>query len=128
MAQLKFKGVDMALSKMDELSRMIPERGAQAVRAGAEVLAAEMARRHPVRTGNTKAHMRIKNPVAVQDGYKAEITWDGKNAQGTRYAAIAFITEYGRSNQAAQPFIRPAQEAVGAEVQEAMKAELLRGV
>lgn len=128
MARLKVSGIDMVLSKLTEAAQMVQSRGADAVQAGAAVLKDEMYRRHPVRTGETRDHMMVKPSEKIADGYQSVITWNGKDAHGTRYAAIAYINEYGRKSQRAQPFIRPAQVASEEQVQQAMMEVLTEGL
>lgn len=128
MAKLTVNGMDLALSKLTEAAQMVQTRGAAAVQAGAGVLKEEIFRRHPVRTGDTRDHMVVKPAQRIDDGYKSVITWNGKNAQGERYAAIAYINEYGRKSQRAQPFIRPAELAVEDQVQQAMMDVLTEGL
>lgn len=126
MATCRIDGVNLMFDRLSKEASRMATHGKAAVMAGAKVFYDEMQRTIPKRTGETAKHMYIKEPDQIQDGWSTVITYEGKRSDGERYGEIAFVNEYGRSNMAAQPFVRPARERKAAEAKEAIRAELLK--
>lgn len=99
--------------------------GQQAALAGAKVIAAEAKRLVPVRTGELQASI-----VAVAD--KENDKWQERVG-----AVIGFLkpaswrahfTEFGTSNSAAHPFVRPAMDARAGDALDAMGKVMAKGI
>ena len=114
MASFNFQGADELLKEFERMGADLSERGPAMAMAGGRAAVAEMEKRVPVRTGGLKGHIAIKGPFhTTMDGYYVDVFPDGTKKNGRkreRYAAIGYILEYGRSNMAARPWMRPAVE------------------
>ncbi len=116
MAQLNFSGLDDLVLSFQEIED-IPDDVAEAMlQAEAEIVEqAQIAygvQMGVYRTGETLASIRPgKMKRGRNGGRMIYVTPQGINDRGERNAAVAFINEYGKRNQAPRPFIATANEA-----------------
>ena len=59
----------------------------------------------PYYAGGVEKGMTKKTPFSTGNGAEAHITFEGMQ-HGSRIGEIAFINEYGKTNQPARPFIQ----------------------
>ena len=128
MASFNFTGLDDIISTLGSMASDIDEKGPTAAMAGGRAAVAEMEKRVPVRTGGLKGHISIKGPFhTVADGYYVDVYPTGTMKNGKkreRYETVGYVLEYGRSNMAARPWMRPAMEEGADAISEAMAAAL----
>jgi hypothetical protein len=62
------------------------------------------------RTGVTLSSIKKLKVVKATSGAFIKIVFDGSNADGNPNSEVAFINEYGKTNQPARPFIAIANE------------------
>ena len=115
------------LKEIDRVLRQLPNELQKkaiffALRKGAQVVAADMKNRVPVRTGDLRDSI-------------ADVRTAKKAARGGAQVRIGFrkphsrrahLTEFGTSTQPAQPFVRPAIDAKGKQAIEVVGAELVK--
>ena len=77
----------------------------QALASGGRVLLEGMQRRVPRDTGNLMDTLKIRGPLRDGNYHFVEVGLVGADAETARYGTAQ---EYGTSNMAAQPYIRPA--------------------
>lgn len=117
------KELEQLLLKMPSELRERPI--SAALRAGANIVAAEMKARVPVRTG------KLRRSIVVRKGTKQKNTQHDVIIGFLRPTGLrAHLTEFGTRYAAARPFIRPAfdakvREAIVA-ISEKLRAEVLR--
>jgi HK97 gp10 family phage protein len=120
------KGLEEYLEKVVKAGQNIDTAAGRAVEAGAQVVFDNMLDRVPVDTGNLKAHLQATGKTELQhDGNlqfieiglldlgaaKAGYAKPGKRSKRKTYPReflYGVVLEYGKSNMAAQPYIRPA--------------------
>lgn len=124
MANLSFSGIDGLMLSMQEAAE-IPDDVAEAMlQAEAEIVEqAQIAygmQMGVYRTGETLASIRPgKMKRGRNGGRMIYVTPQGVNDREERNAAVAFINEYGKRNQAPRPFIATANEAAATPAVEA---------
>lgn len=124
MANFSIQGVDELIEAMSLEARRVERNGSAAVEAGAQVALEAMKQTVPVRTGGLKDHIKIDGPHhSAIDGYHCDVYPTGTKKNGKkreRYETVGYVLEYGRSNMAARPWMRPAVEnnsdAIGAAI------------
>lgn len=62
------------------------------------------------RTGVTLGSLKIMGFVKTPTGGYRKIVFSGDNADGNANSEVAFINEFGKTNQPARPFIETANE------------------
>lgn len=73
----------------------------------------------PYSTGDTASGVKKGNIRRGSGGKYITVYPQGRNRKGERRAAVAFINEYGKRNQAPRPFIATANEAAATPAVEA---------
>ena len=130
MASIDFQGADELLQEIERLGEDLSQKGPAMAMAGGKAARAEMEKRAPVRTGGLKGHIAVKGPYhTTAAGYYVDVGLDGTKKNGRkreRYATVGYVLEYGRSNMAARPWMRPAIEEGADAINDAM-AEALMG-
>lgn len=135
MAKLEFDPGEMdgIVARISALGAGADDIMREAVHAGAEVAVELMREAVPM---STKHREHLRDHIAIgREGYDAtggyfcEVYPDGTRpgggkASGRRYATIGYVLEYGRSNMAARPWMRPALAKGEGKIREAMEAVL----
>lgn len=127
MASFRVDGLDELMLSFEQLSLLPDEVPMGMLDAGAAVL--EEAQREKARTmlngpysiGRVISGLKRKKPKKTNDGYIQRITFEGTvtdqyHKKPTRIAEIAFINEFGKTNQPARPFIQTANEEKADEI------------
>lgn len=109
MATFSFDGVGDLMLSMQQIAEIPEDVQAEMLNTEADIVLNAIKSKGEAygvhRTGETLAHIRKGKVKRDKDGNLCVyITFNGKNAKGTRYAEIAFINNYGKKNQAARPF------------------------
>lgn len=109
MATFSFDGVGDLMLSMQQIAEIPEDVQAEMLNTEADIVLNAIKAKGEAygvhRTGETLAHIRKGKVKRDKDGNLCVyITFNGKNAKGTRYAEIAFINNYGKKNQAARPF------------------------
>lgn len=130
---LDMAGLDSVVARLRALGDGSDAAMRAAVRVGADVAVELMRERVPVSTRHAE-HLRDHIKVMREghdavDGYYCEIYPDGVRpgggkASGRRYATIGYVLEYGRSNMAPRPWMRPALMVGEYRIREAMREAL----
>lgn len=102
------RGMSEWLEKIAQTGANVDESAARAVMAGAEVAQEGMIDRAPEKTGNLKAHIKIKGPTQEGNEISALVgvihDIEYTDAETARYG---MAQEYGTSSMPAHPYIRP---------------------
>lgn len=135
MASFRVEGLGDLMMSFEELSLMPEHVPMGMLDAGAAVL--EKAQKEKARTmlagpynrGYVMSGLKRQKPKKNKDGYVQHITFEGTvtdeyHKKPTRIAEIAFINEFGKTNQPARPFIQTANEEHADEA-EAAEAKVL---
>lgn len=122
--------MDGIVAKISALGDGADEIMREAVHAGAEV-AVQLMRETVHVSDRHSEHLRDHIKIGREghdaaSGYYCEIYPDGirsggGKAAGRRYATIGYVLEYGRSNMAARPWMRPALAQGEGKIREAME-------
>lgn len=96
----------------------------EALRAGAEIVQAEMQSLVPVRTGNLRAHIRILGPEHDGNVHWVVVGVRQTDADTARYGNAV---EFGTSSMPARSYIRAGFASARAEALRAMR-EVLKGI
>lgn len=124
--KLDLKGLEEYLEAIVRAGRDIDEAAASAVLAAAEVLQDGMQARVPVRTGNLRAHIRIKGPVREGNETSCEVgVIHDKAFTDDDTARYGNAVEYGTAHTPAQPYIRPALAEDRSKARRAMRGALI---
>lgn len=127
MATFNVAGIDEAIQQLNLQAETIQRLGPAAAMAGGAAAAEALAATAPVRSGQLAGSMKVDGPHrSVGDGYYCDVYPDGTREDGERNATVGFVLEYGRSNMAARPWMRPAIDG-SAEAITAAMAEVLSG-
>lgn len=124
MARLSVNGLDDLMLSMQEIAE-IPDDVAEAMlTAEAQIVEdAQIAygmQMGVYRTGETLASIgKTKMKLGAGGSRQMYVYPQGVNDRGERNAAVAFIDEYGKRNQAPRPFIATANEAAATPAVEA---------
>lgn len=115
MPRLDLSGYDELVAAFDKLSNVPEETQIKALSAMEEVAAIkikESGESYGVRDPESPVHVldsiKINKPKKTDSGGYADVTFSGtRTRSGTqvRNAEIAFINEYGKTNQQARPFV-----------------------
>ena len=110
MATFSFDGVSDLMLSMQQIAEIPEDVQSDMLNAEADVVVKAIKDKGESygvhRTGETLAHIRKGKVKRDKDGNMCiHITFNGKNAKGTRYAEIAFINNFGKKNQPARPFV-----------------------
>ena len=128
MASFNVSGIDDILREFEQDAGRIAANGPAAAMAGGRAAVAEMEKRVPARTGGLKGHISIDGPHhTVADGHYVDVYPKGtkKNGRKTeRYETVGYVLEYGRSNMAARPWMRPSVEEGSQAIVDAMAEAL----
>nr|DAO93672.1 MAG TPA: type I neck protein [Caudoviricetes sp.] len=114
MARLEVNGLAELELSFEEMARLPDDVTDKMLLAGAGV--AEKAQRAKgiaygvYRTGLTLASITHDKIRKNKDGKSVNVVFKGTNKNGNRNAEIAYINEFGKTRQAARPFIRDANE------------------
>ena len=115
MAQFEVTGLDELVSKLGDLEDMFDDIAPEILTAQADELIEETRSKGRAmgvhRTGQTLDSLKKSKVSQVGASYEIKVTFEGKNRAGERNAAVAFINNYGKTNQPARPFVTQAAEA-----------------
>ena len=115
MARIEFGDIEALMDDLRQLGEDTEEMALEIVTEQQDILyeaqqkTAESMLQGPYYAGDVKAGMHVKTPFSTGNGAEARITFEG-TAHGNRIGEIAFINEYGKTNQPARPFIQMAIE------------------
>jgi HK97 gp10 family phage protein len=125
MAKLHFTGVDDVIRAFDVEAGRIERNGDAAVEAGAEALIESAQKEVPVRTGGLRDSITTTKVTRDERGNRTVTVYpDGVNPRGERYATIANVLEYGRSNTPPDPWMERAGAKAESAIDHAMLSEL----
>lgn len=116
MATYSVDGLSDFILSLQQIAEIPDEVQSEILNAQADIVASEIRSKGEAygihRTGQTLAHIR-KGKVKRDRNWNRYIliTFNGKNAKGTRYAEIAFVNNYGKKNQRARPFVTDARQS-----------------
>lgn len=120
MASIKFKMPDDFLDKIKNLGNNTDEVISKVLQAGAEVVESEMknnlqgvigkgTKQPSQSTGQLLASLGTAKVMQDRDGvFNVKVGFAENRNDGKSNAMIASVLEYGKSNQQAKPFIKPA--------------------
>ena len=115
MARIEFGDIEALMDDLQQLGEDTEEMALEIVAEQQDILyeaqqkAAESMLQGPYYAGGVKEGMTKKTPFSTGNGAEAHITFEGMQ-HGNRIGEIAFINEYGKTNQPARPFIQMAIE------------------
>lgn len=129
MATFEIQGFDEVLLEIEKAKEGFEERAKAAVQAGGLVTANLLYKAAPVRSGAVRASFKMTAPArSFEDGIYVDVYPAGTQPNGPRKKAsnetVAFVNEYGSSQQDAKPFMRPTLEDHADEITAAMAAAL----
>lgn len=117
MAVLEMNGLDDLLRDLDGATDLPLE---EMLEAGADIA---IKKQRAVgehmgvhRTGTTLNSLKKSKAFRFKSGALIKVYFDGKNEDGNRNAEVAFINEYGKTNQPARPFISTANEEAAGDI------------
>lgn len=73
-------------------------------------------------SGETLGSLKKSRPAHLNGTHSIKVEFAGRNRHGERNATVAFINEYGKTNQPARPFVATALEKAEEELNNAAKA------
>lgn len=134
MADINITGLEELIAQLESMGAGVDEACRAAARAGAELAVEALRAAVPVSTVHTQhlrdhicitseAHDAINGHYCIVDGKGTRP--GGGSASGRNYSSVGYFLEYGRSNMAARPWLRPTLDREQPRIQEAM-AEVLR--
>lgn len=101
-------GMSEWLEKIGQAGKNVDESAAKAVMAGAKVAQEGMIERAPKKTGNLKAHIKIKGPIQEGNEISALVgVIHDKAYTDAETARYGMAQEFGTSSMPAHPYIRP---------------------
>ena len=115
MARIEFGDIEALMDDLRQLGEDTEEMALEIVTEQQDILyeaqqkTAESTLQGPYYAGGVKKGMTKKTPFSTGNGAEAHITFEGMQ-HGSRIGEIAFINEYGKTNQPARPFIQMAIE------------------
>ena len=115
MARIEFGDIEALMDDLRQLGEDTEEMALEIVTEQQDILyeaqqkMAESMLQGPYYAGGVKEGMTKKTPFSTGNGAEAHITFEGMQ-HGSRIGEIAFINEYGKTNQPARPFIQMAIE------------------
>lgn len=115
MPRLDLSGFDELTAAFDKISKVPEEVQMKALTAMEEVAASKIkasGEAYGVRDPESPVHVldsvKVNKPKKTDSGGYADVTFSGtrtRNGKQYRQAEIAFINEYGKTNQQARPFV-----------------------
>ncbi len=124
-ARMHFTGVDDVIRSFEVEAERIERNGDAAVEAGANVLIEAAREEVPVDTGGLWESITTTKVSRNERGDRmATVYPDGLNPRGERYATIANVLEYGRSDTPPNPWMDRAGEKADDKISRAMLTEL----
>ncbi|EGI55040.1 hypothetical protein SUS17_2107 [Sphingomonas sp. S17] len=115
----KAQGFDRFERQLDRIAKPSTAQKREALRLGAEIIAEEMRRLAPVKTGNLRDSIAVKvigmAAAQRQVDVRATTVLIGPRQGGKNDPFYAFMVEFGTVKTAAHPFMRPAWDANQAE-------------
>lgn len=131
MAQFIPGNAQELLKQLAQLEKNSEEACDRMLEAGADVAFKAVKARMPIHWKDTKLSFKVTKPkkgkrkgekyIRVRfEGYD-ESQIDAKHPKGIPYDLKAAVYEYGKKNQPARPFLRPAMEAAENEISAAMQ-------
>lgn len=115
MARIEFGDIEALMDDLRQLGEDTEEMALEIVAEQQDILyeaqqkTTESMLQGPYYAGGVKEGMTKKTPFSTGNGAEAHITFEGMQ-HGSRIGEIAFINEYGKTNQPARPFIQMAIE------------------
>lgn len=115
MARIEFGDIEALMDDLQQLGEETEEMALEIVTEQQDILyeaqqkTAESMLQGPYYAGGVEKGMTKKTPFSTGNGAEAHITFEGMQ-HGSRIGEIAFINEYGKTNQPARPFIQMAIE------------------
>lgn len=124
--KIDLKGLNEYFDSIKEMLKDSEEAAARAIMAGAEVAQEGMKRRVPVKSGNLKAHIKIKGVNFDGKSFWADVGVIHDIAfTDPKTARYANVQEYGSAHHnKPHPYIRPTMIEDREKVMEAMKQSL----
>ncbi len=124
MARMHVEGLDELIRDFGGIETISRSTLSQMLEAEASVVLPKIenaGRRMGVyRTGQTLASLTQTRTSYTDNGAYKQITFSGTNDKGNRNAEVAFINEYGKTNQPARPFVWTGiEEGAGEAIQKA---------
>ena len=113
MARIEFGDIEALMDDLRQLGEDTEEMALEIVAEQQDILyeaqqkTAESMLQGPYYAGGVKEGMTKKTPFSTGNGAEAHITFEGMQ-HGSRIGEIAFINEYGKTNQPARHFIQMA--------------------
>lgn len=113
MARIEFGDIEALMDDLRQLGEDTEEMALEIVTEQQDILyeaqqkTAESMLQGPYYAGGVKEGMTKKTPFSTGNGAEAHITFEGMQ-HGSRIGEIAFINEYGKTNQPARHFIQMA--------------------
>ena len=113
MARIEFGDIEALMDDLRQLGEDTEEMALEIVTEQQDILyeaqqkTAESMLQGPYYAGGVKEGMTKKPPFSTGNGAEAHITFEGMQ-HGNRIGEIAFINEYGKTNQPARHFIQMA--------------------
>ena len=113
MARIEFGDIEALMDDLRQLGEDTEEMALEIVTEQQDILyeaqqkTAERKLQGPYYAGGVKEGMTKKTPFSTGNGAEAHITFEGMQ-HGSRIGEIAFINEYGKTNQPARHFIQMA--------------------
>lgn len=122
------EGFDRLDRQLDRIAKPTTAQKRAALRLGAEIVADEMRRLAPVKSGNLRDSIAVKivgmEAAQRQVNVRATTVLIGPQQDGKHDPFYAFMVEFGTVKAAAHPFMRPAWDAKQAEASAAVIASL----
>lgn len=116
MARLDVSGMEEIISGFDALSELPDEVANAILTEQADAVISEIRRTGEAmgvhRTGQTLDSLKSTGVKKTKNGHEVKVEFAGKNRAGEKNVTVAFINEYGKTNQPARPFVSTAVEAV----------------
>lgn len=119
--KIDLKGLEAWLEDLAAAGNDINAAAARAIEAGQEVALKGMQRRAPKDTHNLEEHLVITKVRIDGNFVYGEVGLIGADADTARYGNAQ---EYGTSNMAAQPYIRPTMQGDKGKIRKAMRVVL----
>lgn len=126
MAKITFEGLDQYIAQLNKLGADTPGMIKQATYPAAGLVADEIKRSTPVKTGALRDSLSLV-PYREDKGYVyTTITFAGTDKRGVANTLKARVLEHGSSKRQAHPFIRPAVNRVKRQAEAMMAAEFTK--
>lgn len=129
MAQFKLEGTEDLMKSLKQLETAVPDICEKMIDAGVEVAYNAVLTKIPVGDGALKKSLKKTKPKQSKNGgWFGNLRFLGydktkiskRHPKGVPNSLKAAVYEYGKKNQPARPFLRPAIEAAESEISAAM--------